>query len=451
MQLQQGSGDAWYQLGNFAMAAEKYKAALEAYAQMQNPAASGPQDQVARIQIQLARSLSFGGDREGAFGALIDGLKLNTAANALNGELRDLIASMRLEELKRAELRINSTEISALDPNVYATLYCQIANHEINAGSDLSDAEAQLAKAEAIPDEKLDKSARAFILLLRGESYQAKQMWDQAEPKFKTALSLESSPATEHEVGVFYYSWALLGAQSLEQKNTLLGLAANRVLPILQNSDSDSASQLATYAESLYRNANHRTIPSTDATTRSKYMEILLSHPNNFTVENGLMGVCTDFLHDWDCAFAAATMADKPSLDANDIGTELNIAEIYVQSGHYKSAVDKVQTLQINSNPDYATVADFYTLWASLALGDAPGATNAMQAWRKDVVSFRGRPDRDHDFRWRFDGATYLLSHIDALDPHRAETKFSKQDVSSLQSMISTMGDEKVALPDFPQ
>jgi hypothetical protein len=163
------------------------------------------------------------------------------------------------------------------------------------------------------------------------------------------------------------------------------------------------------------------------------------------------MGVCTDFLHDWDCAFAAATMADKPSLDANDIGTELNIAEIYVQSGHYKSAVDKVQTLQINSNPDYATVADFYTLWASLALGDAPGATNAMQAWRKDVVSFRGRPDRDHDFRWRFDGATYLLSHIDALDPHRAETKFSKQDVSSLQSMISTMGDEKVALPDFPQ
>jgi tetratricopeptide (TPR) repeat protein len=433
------SGDAWYRAGNFALASKRYKSALDMSAEISGQHSAELTNNEGAIRIQLARSLAFIGDRKGAFQVLLDGLAAPSVSD-LNLELRALVDSMQQEELIWAASQLDSRTISLVDPNVSAAVHEELAELYLSDRSDLAKADEHLAKIEELPQEKLDQTVRANALYWRGEWNVARSNWEQAEPAFVQSLKLSDTPARRHDVGLFYFLWASEASQPQKARNSHFVLAADTVLPILQSGDVDPKGKTLVFAESesMYRNANHRIAPSKDEVTKQRYIEILRDHPDNIVVATGLMGVCTDFLHDKDCALLAATDAEKSPSFQGDLGSNLDIAEVYVQFGNYKGGLVKVQNVRTGSDHDYGAVARFYQVWASLALGDTADAVTAKEAWDKEMNQFWDRPDKDHGFRWRFEGAERMLQN---------DASLNQRYRTLLGQMVDTMGNQRKPLP----
>jgi tetratricopeptide (TPR) repeat protein len=437
------AGIAWYEFEDYGKAAEKFKDALIEIGPINGPLSENLISQQSDIRLNLARSTRFLGDRKAAFRDLLDSLPVVKNRQPFNRELRDLVASMQFDELVWAENEVGKHEDEGLDPNVRAIIHVQLAQVYLVSKYDSDNANKELLQAEAIPLVGLDQTVQATTSLWRGEWYRLKSQWGSAERFFANALTLEDSEIIRYRVALFYYQWALAELNSNEaQRSAHWRVAAKTVEPLFGRDSPDPSDDILRFADAILRNANH--FSQNDEETRTFYQGVLEKQPNSSVVLAGLMGVCTDFLHDLACALDAAKRADRPDVP-NSLGALLDIIEIYVQAGQYDLARKRIQSLQSrgNSGPQYyGAVAHFYQTWASLGAGDLAGATKSKEAWDNDIVTFRKNSSKSKDFLWRFDGTRAILAREQHVPSIYIET---------LKEMIDAMGDRDLPLPSLPR
>jgi len=452
------AGDAWYHCQDFEKAADSYKGALDGFSLIKTPLTSNLADQLSTIRLQYARSIRYGGDRKAAFKSLSDSVRVVKNTGPFNSELRELITSMQPEELIWAESQIGSGEQGGLDPNVRVGLYDLIAERYLVNISDINKAGEYLGKAEAVPTKDLEPGVQAMTLLWRGDWYLVQDKWESAESVLEKAMQLDANPVIRYELSTCYYLWAReemsqrkvsQGAEHpsaespmSEQEAAHWRAAADAARPILINSELDPANKMFYFVERIYRNANHNV--GNDAESKANYQEILMTHPDNSVVLMGFMSLCTDFLLHDPCALDAATRADAAG-SASDLGSVLDIAEVYVQNGEYDKGIRKIQSLppSLNDNPlGYGAVAHFYETWAYLAKGDLESAAKSKAAWDADIALFWKQHSVKSDFNWVFFGA------LKALDE---EKNVPDRYISTLRGMIVAMGDPKALRPNLPQ
>ncbi len=433
------SGDSWYRFQNYEKAQGRYEASLDESLKAKNSLSHDLQIQP-DVRLNLARCKRFKGDREGAFVTLLDSMSVVDDATQFNAELRDLVASMRLDELNWAETRIGSKQNRGLDLNVLAVLYEQIASYYLHVQVDLAKADLEISKAEAIPPGSLTLADRGIILRLRGEWDLGNGRWTEAEPLFKQALALDESRANQYQLALFYYQWASVPGQDEETTNKHWQLAADSAAPLLPQSYLYTSDDTQRYMDTIYRNANHRLGRKNDEESKKLYQKILESHPKDISTLKGLMSVCTDFLQDFACALDAAVVLDQVEI-INDPGDLLDIAEIYVLNGRYDEALRKIEPVAANVNvePTYHIVAHFYQTWAFLGKGDAKLTRESAKLWNTDVTTLRKQND---GFRWVFGGAPKALDN---------EKQLSSNDKATLHDMISAMENPTAPIPNLPQ
>ena len=434
------SGDGWYRFQNYDKALERYQASLDESVKAKNSLSHDLQIQP-DIRLKLARCKRFKGDREGAFLTLLDSMPIVDDATQFNAELRDLVGSMRLDELAWAETRIGTNQNRGLDLNVLAVLYEQLANNYLHVQVDLAKADKEISKAEAIPPNSLSLPDRGIILRLRGEWYLGNGKWAEAEPLFKKALALDESRANQYRIALFYYEWASQPNQDPETANKHSQLAADSAAPLLRQSYLTPSDETLRYMDTIYRYSNHRLGRKNDEESKKLYKKVLESHPKDISSLKGLMSVCTDFLQDFGCALEAAVVLDQVEV-INDPGDLLDIAEIYVLNGRYDEALRKIEPVAANLNvePTYHVVAHFYQTWAFLGKGDAKLTRESAKLWNTDVTALRHQ--NDASFRWVFGGAPKALEN---------EKQLSSSNKATLHDMILAMENPAAPLPNFPQ
>jgi hypothetical protein len=434
------SGDAWYRAQNYAKAAEKYRASLDGSTRKRDALPHDLQVQP-NIQLQLARSLRFSGERQEAFRSLLGYAATVSDPTPFNEELRELIASMRPDELTWAEAQISSNENHALDSNVRAALYAQMATQAMRVTRDPGQADLQLRKAEAIPQETLSPSVRAMILRSRGEwNWWYNANWEEAERLLQQVLTLDATPTSRHELAVLYYDWAAVPDADQEKINNRWRRAAEVALPLVERRMPDATEEILHYADNIYRNSNHQLGAEKDRESRDRFQSVLQSHPSDLSALTSLMGVCTDYLHDFACALEGAKALDTLGVP-NNASDLLDVAEIYVLTGHYDEALGKIDRVAGDSEaePVYHVVAHFYRTWALLGKGDAKSAQESANFWTQDMSAFRSRGNPS---QWVFGGAPAALKN---------EPKLSENYKRMLGEMIGAMGDFALPLPTFPQ
>ena len=432
------SGDAWYHAQNYVKAAEKYKAALDESAR--NVDSLPPDLQMQPdLQLQLARSLRFGGERQSAFRSLLGNTAVVNDPTPFNLELRELIASMRPDELTWAEAQIGASQNRGLDSNVRAVLYAQMATQDLRTTRDLNKADDELRKAEAIPQDTLSTSVRAMVLRSRGEWFWYDAKWKNAEPLLQQVLALDETSASRHELALFYYEWASVPDQDKEKVNEHWSRAAEVALPLVERRTPDATDEILRYADNIYRNSNHHLGKEKDRESKNRFQNILERHPGDPLALSALMGVCTDYLQDFTCSLEAAEALDKIGI-GNNAGDLLDVAEIYVLSGHYDEALIKIEPVTADpaAAPVYHVVAHFYRTWALLGKGDTKGAEESAKLWKNDIAAFRKQGGSSE---WVFGGAPLALEN---------ERKVSENYKTALHKMMNALNDPAAPLPIFP-
>ncbi len=463
-------GDAYRSLRKYTEAQSNYDASLKIIPSQPD------------VYVRSALALRSSGKRLEALQSVLQGLQLPNSqsdSQALHTSAKDVIRSLRPEEFAVAEKTVagafekstpladeyalvisrkegqilsdnwttataeqvqaplqRALDLQPSDPDVRAEIYANLARIHL-LDRDFQKLDLLLTQAEKLPPTEVSADNREWVARIRARYWMNQKEYAKAYASADAARQIR-----ETYEGDFTAAEATLGMAQDKEKAARGTPEQKAEFAKLYQQAIELATPLVDRrfgrADYVYIEANHAL--GLDADTLKKFDSLVRQDPRDNSALNGLMFVCSQYLFDFECAFAAAekdaALHDPNAPDAAD--AYVNLGEVAILDGSNEQARDwlGVALKQPNVAPREKSLAHLYRLWLDMRQGQKDQSLADFQSWQAATEQFR---QANVDLNWLFLGARKALK----------DSQIGEKQKELLAAMMDALEDTSRPLPGW--